>query len=224
MKSFKRSLWVFVTITAVPILIAAVEVYRFAQRDEARPADAAIVLGAAVYGNRPSPVLRERINHAIGLYQQGYVQWVIFTGGQGQINEPPEAEVARQYAIANGLPAEAVLVETTSTNTWENLANAQIVAQTQDLDSFLVVSTPFHMKRAILIAGELGMEAYSSPTRTTRWISGFTRFRAYAREVAGYVVYRLDQVWGMVGTSQAISGELRRWQKSGTAQFLTFSR
>lgn len=194
-------------ITAVPFLVAAVEVYVFAQKDEARPVDAAVVLGAAVYGNRPSPVLRERINHAINLYQQGYVQWVIFTGGQGQVNEPPEAEVARQYAIAKGLPADVILLETTSTNTWENLANAQMAANAKNLHSFIIVSTPFHMKRAMLIAGDLGMEAYTSPTRTTRWISWYTRFRAYTREVAGYMIYRLDQVWG--GDSQAISEQIR---------------
>lgn len=191
MKRIKKGLLLLVVITAVFILIAAIEVYLFAQKDEARSVDAAIVLGAAAYGNRPSPVLRERVNHAIQLYQQGYVQWVIFTGGQGQLNGPPEAEVARQYAIANGLPPGVVLLETTSTDTRENLENAQQVANAQGLDSFLVVSTPFHMKRAMLLADELGMEAYSSPTRTTRWISWRTKFRAYAREVAGYMAYRL---------------------------------
>lgn len=191
MKRIKKGLLLLLMITAVFILIAAIEVYLFAQKDEARSVDAAIVLGAAVYGNRPSPVLRERVNHAIQLYQQGYVQWVIFTGGQGQLNEPPEAEVARQYAIANGLPPEIILLETTSTNTRENLANAQAIATPKAVDSFLIVSTPFHMKRAMLLADELGMEAYSSPTRTTRWISWRTKFRAYAREVAGYMAYRL---------------------------------
>jgi len=173
------------------LLIMASQVWFFAQRDEARPADAAIVLGAAVYGNRPSPVLRERINHAISLYEAGFVENIIFTGGQGQPNEPTEAEVGRQYALARGVPAADILVETTSTTTWENLTNARLVAETAGIDSFLIVSTPFHMRRAISMAADLDMAAYSSPTRSTRWISPRTQTRAFLREVVAYGFYLL---------------------------------
>lgn len=173
------------------ILVVAAQVWFFAQRDEARPAGAAIVLGAAVYGNRPSPVLRERINHAISLYEAGLVETIIFTGGQGQPNEPPEAIVGRQYALAQGVPAAAILVETTSTTTWENLTNAGQVAEAAGIETFLIVSTPYHMRRALSMAADLDLEAYSSPTRTTRWISPRTQTRAFLREVAAYGVYLL---------------------------------
>ncbi|MDX1664415.1 MAG: YdcF family protein [Candidatus Promineifilaceae bacterium] len=182
-----------VAVVALFIAYVAFDVYWFAQQDQARTADAAIVLGAAAYGQRPSPVLRERINHALLLYEQGYVESVIFTGGQGDPGEPSEGEVAARYALARGLPAEAIVVETTSTSTRENLANAQALAAAQGLDSFLLVSTPFHMRRAVAVAGDLGMEVYSSPTRTIPWISPFTRFRAYAREVVGYLAYLLPR-------------------------------
>jgi uncharacterized SAM-binding protein YcdF (DUF218 family) len=169
-------------------------VYRFSQLDEARPADAAIVLGAAVFRDRPSPVLRERINHAIWLYENSYVDVIILTGGVGWNDARSEAEVARQYALARGVPAAATLVETTSVNTLENLLNAQQVASAHNLHSFLLVSTPYHMKRAMAMAEDLDMEAYSSPTHTTRWISQATQSRAYMREVAGYIAYLLLRV------------------------------
>jgi uncharacterized SAM-binding protein YcdF (DUF218 family) len=173
------------------ILWTAVSIYAFSRRDEAREADAAIVLGAAVFGDRPSPVLRERINHAIGLYEAGYVDVIIFTGGLGQTARITEAEAAAVYAMGQGVPAEAILVDTTSTNTRENLRNARLIAAENGLESFLIVSAPFHMKRAVSLAEGLGMEAYSSPTRTIRWISAYTKTRAFVQEVVSYIIYLL---------------------------------
>lgn len=170
-------------------LICAFQVAGYAEKDETQPADAAIVLGAAAYGTQPSPIFRERINHAVTLYQQGTVRYLIFTGGRN-LNDPlAEAEVAHNYALAQGIPAEAILVETTSTNTLENLLNAQEIAAAHNLHTFLIVSTPYHQKRAMSLADDLGLDAYSSPTRTTRWISWFTRGRAYLREVVAYMGY-----------------------------------
>ncbi len=186
--------WILLAPPAALLLFAlylAAAVYLYSLRDDQRPAGAAIVLGAAVYGDRPSPVLRERINHALMLYEQGYVDTLIFTGGQGQANEPAEAEVGRRYALAHGVPASAILTEEKSTNTLENLTYARNVAAENGIDSFLIVSTPYHMRRAIALAHDLGMEAYSSPTRSTRWISWRTQTRAYLREVAGYGFYLL---------------------------------
>jgi uncharacterized SAM-binding protein YcdF (DUF218 family) len=176
----------------IVILIVAwitVDVYRFSEKDETRPADAAIVLGAAVHRGRPSPIFQERINHAIQLYQAGLVEKIIFPGGVGFRDELSEGEVGRQYALARGIPAEDILIEITSTSTQENLANAKMVAEQNGLHSFLIVSTPYHMKRALALAADLEMEAYSSPTRSIRWINRYTRSRAYGREVAAYMAY-----------------------------------
>ena len=170
-------------------LICTIQVLAYAQKDETRPADAAIVLGAAAYGDRPSPIFRERINHAISLYHQGTVHTLIFTGGRNPNDPLSEAEVARNYALAQGVPAHAILIETTSTNTQENLRNAQEVAAAHNLHTFLIVSTPYHQKRALSLAADLGLEAYSSPTRTTRWISWLSRGRNYLREVVAYMGY-----------------------------------
>jgi uncharacterized SAM-binding protein YcdF (DUF218 family) len=170
---------------------SAVSVYAYSRRDEARQADAAIVLGAAVFGDRPSPVLRERINHALSLYDAGYVDKIIFTGGLGMTGRLTEAEASAAYARSQGVPAEAILIETTSTNTRENLRNARLVAAENGLQTFLIVSTPYHMKRAVAIAGDLSMEVYPSPTRTIRWISSYTMTRAFVQEVLSYMLYLL---------------------------------
>ncbi len=184
-------------LVGVALLWTAVDVYLFSNKDEDCAADAAIVLGAGVFGERPSSVLRERINHAIALYRDGKVKTVIFTGGQGAPGETAEAVVAQNYAIAHQLPESAILLETRSTTTRENLSNAQKVAAANGLDTFLIVSTPYHMRRAIAIADKLGMNACSSPTRTTQWINGFTQFYAFAREVIAYLVYLVAEIFGL---------------------------
>jgi uncharacterized SAM-binding protein YcdF (DUF218 family) len=161
----------------------------YAERDETRVSDAAVVLGAAVRNNRPTPIFRERINHAIQLYQNETVEMVIFTGGVGRGDTLSEAAVARQYAIEQGVDPADILIEEKSTNTIENLTFAYEVAETAQIDSFLLVSTPYHMKRAMWIAEDLDMNAYSSPTQSIRWISDATRRRALIQESISYVVH-----------------------------------
>lgn len=99
--------------------------------------------------------------------------------------------MARRYALAHGLPDEVILVDDTSVNTVENLTNAHKLGSDLGLESYLIVSTPFHMKRAMAIAGDLEMDAYSSPTQTIEWISWFTKTRAFIQEVASYMLYQV---------------------------------
>ena len=172
-------------------LVLAWEINRYAGLDETRPADAAIVLGAGVWRGQPSPVFRERIKQGVSLYEQGVVTHLIFTGGVGNRDTLSEAAVGRQYAIEQGVPAGVILVEGTSTSTIENLQNAQGVAAENRLDTFLLVSTPFHMKRAMQIAADLEMTAYTAPTRTIQWISPLTKGRALIQETVSYTRYML---------------------------------
>jgi len=165
---------------------SALSVPLYAQRTDNITADAAIVLGAAVYGNRPSPVFRERINHAIQLYQDNQVDHIIFTGGIGNRDNISEAAVGRNYAIASGIPVSDILIEEQSTSTIENLTNVYELTKSTDIDTFLIVSTPSHQKRAMLVANRLGMDAYTSPTQTTRWLGTGLRQQLYIREVLGY--------------------------------------
>lgn len=146
-------------------------------------ADAALVLGAAVWNGRPSPVFAERIHHAITLYQRGQVRSLVFTGGVGSGDTAAEGTVAARYAIARGVPAEAVLVEAASRTTWDNLALAQPLLAANGLRTVVIVSDPHHLRRAGMIARRLGLDHVLSPTPTTRYVGWAPRARQIAREV-----------------------------------------
>ncbi len=164
-------------------------IYAYANTSTPAQADAAIVLGAAAWGERPSPVFRERINHALELYRTGQVGKLIFTGGQADASEPAEAVVAQRYALERGIPEDDILIETRSHSTRENLYYAHRVAQRHNLTRLLIVSDPFHLKRAVLIAQDLGMDAYPSPTPTTRYRSWPSQLSFLARETYFYGAY-----------------------------------
>lgn len=156
-------------------------------------ADAALVLGAAVWGDRPSPVFRERIDHAIRLYEQGTVERIIFTGGQGDEGELAEATVARRVAMERGVPSADISTETESWTTWQNLYCARQVALTDGTEQILIVSDPLHMKRAVRMARDLGMDAYPSPTPTTMYRSWRSRLRFLLRETYFYLIYLITR-------------------------------
>ncbi|UHA58643.1 YdcF family protein [Metabacillus litoralis] len=175
----------------ISILIAysAYTIWSFSQEDQLVHSDSAIVLGAAVWGDQPSPVFRERINHSISLYKNGYVKKVIFTGGKGSENDYTEAEVAKDYAIENGIEEKDILIETRSRITEENLIYAYDIALFNKLKTFTIVSDPLHMKRAIFIAKDIGMQAYSSPTPSTQYKSFKSQAPFLFREVFLYIGY-----------------------------------
>jgi len=154
--------------------------------------DAAIVLGAAVWGGQPSPVFQERINHGIQLYTNGYTQKLIFTGGKEGTHQFAESEVARLYALEHGVRDEDILIETESRITEENLKNAYKLGIGKGLHTFLIVSDPLHMKRAMTIAEDLGIEAYPSPTQSTAYRSWETKLPFFLRELFYYLLYLLS--------------------------------
>lgn len=156
-----------------------------------RKADAAIVLGAAVWRDQPSPVFKERINHAIWLYRKKMVRKIIFTGAPDSNNEAPESVVARKYAETQLVDPGDILVETSSINTMENLRNAAELGRKHRLRTFLIVSDPLHMKRAMLIARDCKIEAHQSPTRTTRYRSWGNKLQFLLREIYFYLSYSL---------------------------------
>lgn len=161
---------------------SAFVIYSFAQVDETQSADVAIVLGAGTYRTRPSPVFAERINHAIELYQSGYVKAIIFTGGYGSGDLMPDSEIAREYAIQRGVPETAIFTEGISTTTEENLVEAQRMMHNLGFATALVVSDPLHMYRSMELADELGIEASSSPTTTSRYRTLRSQLFFLARE------------------------------------------
>ena len=176
------------------VVLIAIRIYTYGNKVVDVRADAAIVLGAAVWGNEVSPVFRERINHAIELYRSGKVRKVIFTGGQGNRNEQTEAAAARAYAIRNGVPENDILIEETSHTTYENVVNAKQLADANGLKKVLLVSDPMHMKRAVAMAGDIGLEAYPSPTPTTRYQGWRSQIGSLAHETYYYIGYLLRRL------------------------------
>ena len=185
LKLLTLSLIVMILVT----LFTAASIYSYGNTSSEVSADAAIVLGAAVWGNQVSPVFRERINHAINLYHQGRIRKLIFTGGQGNRNEPTEAAAARNYALQSGVPLSDVLIEQQSHTTYENMVYAKQLADQYGLKKILIVSDPLHMKRAITMAHDVGLEAYPSPTPTTKYKSLKIQTSELARETFYYLGY-----------------------------------
>ena len=153
------------------------------QRDQAASADAIIVLGAAAYDTRPSPVFEERIRHGLDLYQRGYAPVLLFTGGYGNGARYAESQVARRYALRQGVTESAILIESNSRNTRENLQQARRLMQQHGLHRVIVVSDPLHMSRALRLSNEIGIDALGSPTPSTRFRTIQTQWRFLLQEV-----------------------------------------
>lgn len=151
--------------------------------DASARADAALVLGAAVYDDEPSPVFRERIRHAIALYKAGRVKRIVFTGGKAEGDSLLEAEAAKRYAIQQGVPEAAILLESQSRTTRQNLAFAKPVLQRAGIDNVLLVSDPLHLRRARQMAQSLDIEAQASATPTTRYRTLRSQIPFLLREV-----------------------------------------
>lgn len=152
--------------------------------DDAVRADAVIVLGAAAYDARPSPVFQERIRHGIALHRRGLAPTLVFTGGFGGSGARfAESQVGRRYAIRQGVDADAILIETVSRNTRENLREAAALMRARKLRTAIVVSDPLHMSRALRLCREVGIECIGSPTPTSRYRTFATQWRFLLTEV-----------------------------------------
>jgi uncharacterized SAM-binding protein YcdF (DUF218 family) len=174
--------------------LTAIRIYVYGHKPHAATGDTAIVLGAGVWEERPSPVFAERINHAIDLYETDRVTAIIFTGGIGQDDTQAESEVARRYAMGRGVPTDDIYIETASHITYQNLREAGRLVQRHNLGSALIVSDPLHMKRAVRMARDLGLEAYPSPTPTTRYRTWRTKLPFLLRETWFYTTYLLRKL------------------------------
>ncbi|WP_205689504.1 YdcF family protein [Aurantiacibacter odishensis] len=146
-------------------------------------ADVAIVLGAAVDGEEPSPVFRERIAHGITLYEQGRAGKLLLTGARGAGAGIAESEAARRMALAEGVPEEDILTENESVTTMHNLVEAQLVMRDAGAETALIVSDPLHMRRAMEMAEALGIDAGASATPTSRYQSLSTQAPFLLREI-----------------------------------------
>ena len=147
--------------------LSLAEVVITGRRDEARPATAIVVLGAAQYVGRPSPVLRARLDHAIELWRAGLAPRMIVTGGRGDGDTTSEAAVSRRYVLRRGVPDSAIVLENTGRTTRESLQGVAAIMSHQSKRDVILVSDPFHMLRLSIVARRLGLEPLTSPTRTS---------------------------------------------------------
>jgi uncharacterized SAM-binding protein YcdF (DUF218 family) len=185
-----KNVGIFICISLlIFIVFSAFQIYTFGQIDERSSADAAIILGASAWHDKPSPVFKERINHGIWLYQNGFVKYLIFTGGFGKNAKYSESSVAKNYAIKKAVPAEIIFIEEQSTITIENIFYTKKIIDENNFDKVILVSDPMHMKRAMTIAKDYGLNVYSSPTPTTKYISWKTKIDFLFYETFFYIAY-----------------------------------
>jgi len=157
---------------AVALLVAALALYAgsfiavlaTSREDQRQPVDAIVVLGAAQYNGKPSPVLRARLDHAVDLFREGLAPAVVVTGGIGEGDRVSEATVGRQYLVAHGIPEAAVVVRPEGRSTQVSIQSVAQWARAHEIRRVLLVSDPFHMLRLRLEAGHTFLQAFTSPT------------------------------------------------------------
>ena len=146
---------------------ATFRIWAQGQRDEQRPADAIVVMGAAQYDGRPSPLFAARLDHAVDLYRAGIATRLIVTGGKADGDRTTEAATARAYAIAHGVPADAIIGEDGSRTTLESIRAVGELLRTHELRDAIFVSDRPHMLRVLRMAADEGIAAWGSPTVTS---------------------------------------------------------
>ena len=171
----------------IGILAALLAIYGFGFvwlatqiKDDARVSDAAIVLGARVnYNNHLNPCLVARVEHGAKLVQDGLAKFLIVSGGNDVEDNANEARAMRDMALAAGISSEQIILEPKATSTFENLEFSKIILERRNLKSVIVVTEPYHMPRAAMIAHKLGLDFSSSPAPESacwsRW-KHFSRF------------------------------------------------
>jgi uncharacterized SAM-binding protein YcdF (DUF218 family) len=167
------------------------QIHYFADLNEARPADAIAVFGAAEYDGRPSPVLRARLDHALALYEEKIAPLVITLGGGDPADRHSEGGVGHDYLMAHGVPESAIIAETESSNTEESAKRLAVIAQANGLKRIVVVSDGSHLFRVHALCSALGLDVYTSPRPEAHGLSKWDAFKRTAHEILSYTAWRL---------------------------------
>jgi len=171
-------------------LITLFQVWSTGRNDQARAVDAIVVMGAAQYDGDPSPQLAARLDHVVELWPQGLASLVVVTGGNQPGDRFTEAEASASYLVQRGVPADVILLEDGGRTSYESLQGVAGLLAERDLRSVLVVTDPYHSLRSRLIAQDVGLTAYASPT-TTSVVTGGESYGRHLREAAGISIGRL---------------------------------
>jgi uncharacterized SAM-binding protein YcdF (DUF218 family) len=189
----KRTVWntIVVALTVVLLAVAylAVRIEQQSSRDEAEPADVILVLGAAEYRGRPSPVFRARLDHAYELYSKHLAPRILTTGGAGGDPVFTEGGVGRSYLMSRGVPSEAIIVESESASTVESTSMAAEIMGRMELRSVIVVSDGYHVYRVKRMLESRGLKVYGSPRKEHDTGDLHDRWN-FVKQAIGYLLWR----------------------------------
>jgi vancomycin permeability regulator SanA len=175
----------------IPCVVFAA-VYKQSRTDEAHPADAIVVLGAAQFNGVPSQVFRARLDTAFDLYQQGLAPLMVVTGGRIYGDQYTEAESGRTYLIDRGVPADVILMENVSHNTAASFEGVEKLLKPRGVQSLLIVSDGFHLYRSKMLARNAGFDAYGFAAEDSPIRQGSpTELRYMVRETFGVLAWKL---------------------------------
>jgi uncharacterized SAM-binding protein YcdF (DUF218 family) len=205
----RRSPWRWVLLGVVGVVVLGVlyyavtlyQVWSTGRSDQARPVDAIVVMGAAQYDGRPSPQLAARLDQVVRLWDRELAPLVVTTGGKQPGDRFTEAEASAAYLEDRGVPAEAIVLENEGSTTYESLEGVAEILDARGLSSVLVVTDPYHALRSRMVAEEVGLDAYVSPT-TTSVVHGAESLRRHLQEAAGVALARpfgFDRLRGLAG-------------------------
>ena len=188
----QRAVWnaIVIAVTALVLYIAyiSMRIEQQSTRDEAQNADVILVLGAAEYRGRPSPVLRARLEHALELYNQHLASRILTTGGAGGDPVYTEGGVGRSYLMSRGVPSEAIIVESEAESTVESTSMAGEIMHRMGLRSVIVVSDGYHIYRVKRMLQSRGLNVYGSPRKEQRPDLLHERWN-YFKQAVGYVLW-----------------------------------
>lgn len=166
------------------------QIHVYAHRNEAQPADAIAVFGAAEYDGRPSPVLRARLDHALALYQEHLAPLIITLGGGGDQRDS-EGAVGHDYLLAHNVPETQIIAETQSTNTEESAQRLAAIARENHLNRIIAVSDGTHLFRIHALCTSLGLKVYTSPRPQARPLTAWEEVQRLLHEMLSYTLWRL---------------------------------
>jgi uncharacterized SAM-binding protein YcdF (DUF218 family) len=172
------------------------QIQYYATHDEARPADAIAVFGAAEYDGRPSPVLRARLEHGLTLYQENLAPLIITLGGGDPADQHSEGGVGRDFLLAHGVPDSAIIAETESGDTEESAKRLAAIARENHLANILVVSDGTHLFRVHALCSSMGLHVDTSPRPELRRLPAIDRMERMAHEILSYSFWRVGQAFG----------------------------
>lgn len=185
-------LWLLWLLLAVGLYVVVVYrgILQQAATDEARPADAIVVFGAAEYAGHPSPVYKARLDHAAQLYHRGLADLVITTGGPGD-SRFNEGVVGREYLKRLGVPDSQLIAETQSSDTAQSARRVAAIMRVNGLETCLAVSDAYHLFRIKKMLGREGLTVYASPRPNSILQTFWKRQESAFHEIGSYTVWLL---------------------------------